>query len=81
MWTQPLRYKVLRRPARTSDEPYQLPEGTAIDLRASGIGNDKFFYTMDPIDSEKRVDNPFDVTILFAPEGRDRERFVQPAGG
>ena len=38
MWTQPLRYKILRRPTRTSDEPYQLPEGTAIDLRASGIG-------------------------------------------
>ena len=70
MWTQPLRYKVLRRPSRTSDEPYQLPEGTAIDLRASGIGHDKFFYTMDPNDSEQRIDNPFDVTILFAPEGR-----------
>ena len=81
MWTQPLRYKILRRPSRTSDEPYQLPEGTAIDLRASGIGHDKFFYNMDPIDSEKRVDNPYDVTILFAPEGRIARRGVQPAGG
>ena len=70
MWTQPLRYKILRRPSRTSDEPYQLPEGTAIDLRASGVGHDKFFYNMDPNDSEKRIDNPFDVTIMFTPEGR-----------
>jgi hypothetical protein len=69
MWTAPLRYKILRQPTRTSDEPYQLPEGTAIDLRASGVGT-RFFYNMDPTNSELRIDNPFDVTIMFAPEGR-----------
>jgi type II secretory pathway pseudopilin PulG len=70
MWTLPLRYKILRQPTRTSDEPYQLPEGTAIDLRASGVGSKQFFFNMDPNNSELRVDNPFDVTIMFAPEGR-----------
>jgi hypothetical protein len=70
MWTYPLRYKILRQPTRTSDEPYQLPEGTAIDLRASGVGSRQFFFNMDPNDSEQRVDNRFDVTIMFAPEGR-----------
>ena len=34
-WTYPSRYKVLRQPMPLG-EPYQMPEGTAIDLRASG---------------------------------------------
>ena len=43
-WTSPAPYKILRQPTPTSDEPYQLPEGTAIDLRASGVGSDDYFY-------------------------------------
>jgi hypothetical protein len=69
-FTAPAPYKILRQPSRTSDEPYQLPEGTGIDLRASGVGTKQFFYNMDPSDSEQRIDNPYDVTIMFAPEGR-----------
>ncbi|WP_197526943.1 pilus assembly FimT family protein [Pirellulimonas nuda] len=36
-WTEPLRFKLLRQPAPTSNQPYQLPTGAAIDLRASGF--------------------------------------------
>ena len=39
----PPRYKILRQPTPTSAEPYQLPEGTAIDLRASGVGDNRLF--------------------------------------
>ena len=45
----PASYKILRQPMKNSAEPLQLPEGTAIDLRASGLGDgddggDYFFY-------------------------------------
>ena len=43
-WTAPMPYRILRQPTATSDPPYQLPEGTAIDLRASGWGDDDYFY-------------------------------------
>jgi hypothetical protein len=55
---------VFRRPAPTSDEPYQLPEGTAIDLRASGVGSDNFFYV------EGENDNDEGILVMFTPEGR-----------
>jgi type II secretory pathway pseudopilin PulG len=63
-WTGPSTYKVLRRPTSTSDEPYQMPEGTGIDLRASGVGNDNFFYV------ENMNDNDEGIVIMFTPEGR-----------
>jgi hypothetical protein len=63
-YTSPGRYKVFRQAAPTSDEPYQLPEGTAIDLRASGVGINDYFYVQD------RNDNSQGVQILFTPEGR-----------
>jgi type II secretory pathway pseudopilin PulG len=71
-FTDALPYKILRQPVPTSDEPYQLPEGTAIDLRASGIGDDIFFFRPDdPTDSNDKVlDNDKDVVIMFSPEGR-----------
>ena len=34
-WTDPASYKILRQPMKTSAEPLQLPEGSAIDLRAA----------------------------------------------
>ena len=49
----PRPYKILRQPMPTSDEPFQMPEGTAIDLRASGqaieieTARDGFFYVPD----------------------------------
>jgi hypothetical protein len=63
-WTYPSPYKILRQPTPASDEPYQLPEGTAIDLRASGVGSDDYFYV------QGTYDNSDGVIIMFAPEGR-----------
>ena len=48
----------------TSAEPYQMPEGTAIDLRASGVGIDDYFYVPGV------HDNSEGIIIMFAPEGR-----------
>jgi hypothetical protein len=63
-WTLPAPYKVLRQPTPASDEPYQLPEGAAIDLRASGVGNGDYFYW------PGMNDNSENIVIMFAPEGR-----------
>lgn len=63
-WTLPAPYKVLRQPTSMSDEPLQLPEGTAIDLRASGIGANEYFYV------PNKYDNGEGVLIMFTPEGR-----------
>jgi hypothetical protein len=68
-WTAAAPYRVLRQATLASDEPYQLPEGTAIDLRASGVGSDavapgRYFYV------PNETDNAANVFILFAPEGR-----------
>jgi hypothetical protein len=41
-----------------------MPDGTAIDLRASGIGQDEFFYVPGV------RDNAEGILIMFAPEGR-----------
>ena len=62
-WTYPASYKILRQPMPTAAEPYQMPEGTAIDLRASGVGNDDYFYV------PNIRDNADTIVILFAPEG------------
>jgi hypothetical protein len=68
-WTEPAPYRILRQPTFTSDEPYQLPEGTAIDLRASSVGSDvgvpgRYFYV------PGGTSNSHPVMIMFAPEGR-----------
>src|SRR4029078_2152563 len=63
-WTAPMPYKVLRQPTPASEEPYQLPQGTAIYVRASGVGVDDFFYV------RGQNDNSEGVIIMFAPEGR-----------
>jgi hypothetical protein len=63
-WALPSPYKVIRQPTPASDEPYQLPEGTAIDLRASGVGTGDYFYW------PGLNDNSEGVIIMFAPEGR-----------
>ena len=63
-WTAPAPYQILRQPVAMSDEPYQMPEGTAVDLRASGVGanNSSTFKT--------KNDNDRGILIMFAPEGR-----------
>jgi hypothetical protein len=63
-WTNAEPYKILRQSTLTSDEPYQLPEGTAIDLRASGVGADNYFYV------PKIHDNDQNILVMFTPEGR-----------
>ncbi len=79
VWTEPLTYSVLRRPAATSLSPLQLPPGTAIDLQASGLlenqgrgsgafdGNAGFYRQQGT--ATKYVDNDDPVVIMFAPEG------------
>jgi hypothetical protein len=63
-FTEPALYKILRQPVPTSDQPHQLPEGVAIDLRASGVGIHNYFYV------RRMNDNPQGILIMFAPEGR-----------
>jgi prepilin-type N-terminal cleavage/methylation domain-containing protein len=63
-WAPPAPYKIIRQPTPASEEPYQLPEGTAIDLRASGVGVGDYFYW------PGLNDNSEGVIIMFAPEGR-----------
>jgi prepilin-type N-terminal cleavage/methylation domain-containing protein len=67
-WTTPTSYKILRQPSPTSAEPYQLPEGIAIDLRASGDSRDVYHNAehQQPVD---RNNNQSPVMILFTPEG------------
>jgi prepilin-type N-terminal cleavage/methylation domain-containing protein len=83
-WTMPTAYKVLRQPVPTSDEPYQLPEGTVIDLRASGVGDSEFFFWPDLGVSPPPtnvVDNAGNVVIMFTPEGRvDEVRYEHNCG-
>lgn len=86
-WTNAVPYKVLRQPAPTSNEPFQLPDGTAIDLRASGqaVEIDEaageasgFFYNPDRPTAGDRVDNAATIIIMFTPEGSvERVRFNQ----
>jgi hypothetical protein len=63
-YARPAPYKIFRQPMPTSDEPYQMPEGTAIDLRASGVGVNEYFYWPGV------HDNPQGIMIMFSPEGK-----------
>jgi hypothetical protein len=78
-WTNPSPFKILRQPVPASGEPMQLPEGTAIDLRASGqaieIDNTTdtasgFFQNPEAINNvTDRVNNADPIVIMFTPEG------------
>jgi prepilin-type N-terminal cleavage/methylation domain-containing protein len=71
-YTNPAPYKIFRQAMPTSDEPFQMPEGTAIDLRASGLGYFDYFYW------PGAHDNNDPVMILFTPEGKvSRLRYNQ----
>ncbi len=52
-WTGPAPYKILRQATPASDEPYQLPEGTAIDLRASGVGSRAITFTVSGVTRQR----------------------------
>jgi type II secretory pathway pseudopilin PulG len=69
-WTDPAPYRILRQPMKTSAEPLQLPEGSAIDLRASGLGDTSYFYIGPTTADSRGVNNSDDILIMFAPEGR-----------
>jgi type II secretory pathway pseudopilin PulG len=80
-WTKPLSYKTRRQPTYTSAPPYQLPEGTAIDLRGSGDGQDSFYDPDVSLASGLQVNNGEPVVIMFAPEGSiQRVRFSMEPG-
>ncbi|WP_425400872.1 pilus assembly FimT family protein [Aeoliella sp.] len=72
-WTEPAPYKIHRQPVPTSADPFQLPEGAAIDLEASGIVGAVPFHYSDgddvsaPVLYETITNAP--VYILFSPEG------------
>jgi prepilin-type N-terminal cleavage/methylation domain-containing protein len=73
-WTQPKSYKILRQPSPTSAEPYQLPEGIAIDLRASSDsrawGNSRnFYHNAEHQQPKDRNNNHTPIMIMFTPEG------------
>ena len=67
-WTTPTSYKILRQPSPTSAEPYQLPEGIAIDLRASGDSRN-VYHNAEHQQPKDRNNNQSPVMILFTPEG------------
>ncbi len=92
-WTEPLRFKLLRQPAPTSNEPYQLPTGAAIDLRASGFTvrvadatttNGEFakpdLDVANPAGVGNPVENNLPVYIMFSPEG-SIDRVIYDLGG
>jgi Tfp pilus assembly protein FimT len=77
-FTYPASYKILRQPMPASAEPFQMPDGTAIDLRASGqaieIGSSNatgFFYNPDvPAPNQTDcVNNADPIIVMFTPEG------------
>lgn len=73
-WTAPAAYKILRQPVTTSAAPYELPEGVAIDLEASGVVGEVPFHFFDDTSSKTFVnnvetENDQPVYIMFTPEG------------
>ena len=81
-WTRPIAYQALRQPTFTSQAPYQLPEGTAIDLRGSGVALEMpaivdsdtdvggFFHRPQSLTGDgPAINNSDPVIIMFSPEG------------
>lgn len=73
-WTEASAYKILRQPVTTSAAPYELPEGVAIDLEASGVVGEVPFHFFDDTSSKAFVnnvetENDQPIYIMFTPEG------------
>ncbi|QDU58266.1 pilus assembly FimT family protein [Aeoliella mucimassa] len=71
-WSEPVKYKILRQPTPTAQAPYQLPNGIAIDLEASGILGGLPFHVSngnerDALINETPDDTP--IYVMFNPEG------------
>jgi len=85
-WTQPAAYKILRQPTTTSAAPYELPEGVAVDLEASGVVGEVPFHFFDDTSSKAFVnnvetENDLPIYIMFTPEGSiERVQFVRNGG-
>lgn len=62
-WTEPAKYKIYRQPVTTSAPVLQLPEGSAIDLEASGIMGEVPFHfaALTPRNTP--------IYLMFGPEG------------
>ena len=73
-FTSAVPYKILRQPMPLAIDPLQLPAGTAIDLRASGVGVGvgvkDYFYVGPSVSDTRGVNNSDSIVIMFAPEGR-----------
>ncbi len=77
-WSEPMEYQVLRQPTPTSAPPLQLPEGTAIDLQASGTVGDV------PLHATGTNNNDQPIFLMFSPDGFvERLQFTKncPGGG
>lgn len=71
-FSNPMPFQILRQAQRTAAAPFQLPDGTAIDLSASGFEIDDRFHDL-YLDNQgkKRVNNnSFPITFLFGSTGR-----------
>ena len=73
LWTEPQPYRILRQPTPTSTAPYQLPEGTAIDLQASGFeGDAPLVVENNGVPPNSRIgtrNNDDAIFIMFSPDG------------
>ncbi len=80
--TPPLRYTIRRLPQKGAGEPLQFPDGIAIDLEASGIGNDALFHNANfPVNTADRIpDNRDPVIIMFNPNGTMQKVIANFAG-
>jgi len=71
-WSEPQRYKVIREPTVpliSTSPPLQLPEGAAIDLRASGTTEGPFERADEELDDNLKTTNDSPIVIMFTPEG------------
>lgn len=73
-WTAAVPYKILRRPIKTSNEPFQLPNNAAIDLEASGFGSGVRLHNWWNGSDVTRNDD--DVIVMFSPEGAISEAYL-----
>lgn len=75
-WSHPKRYRILRQPQNTSESPYTLPAGVAIDMHGSGTegGATPTVFTRPigaaPRQFRKDIENTIkQIGIMFSPNG------------
>ena len=69
--SSPTRYRIVRQPVNTSESPYTLPAGVAIDMHASGTegGSTPTLFALH-VDGKVDLDSPpKQVGIMFSPNG------------